>query len=102
MKKVLLTALFLFCRVFAQELLFEDGLYYEKPISSNDHDKYTSNNISYKQGYILIFDYYYIDKTGSKKKFIKTKNFSEQNPLHLADYDNEGDSIINRIKLQVD
>jgi hypothetical protein len=102
MKKVLLTSLFLFCRLFAQELLFEDGLYYEKPISSDDYNKYTSNNISYKQGCILVYDYYYMEKTGSKKKFIKTKKFSEQNPLHLVDYDNVGDSVIDRIKLQVD
>jgi hypothetical protein len=103
MKKVLAVLSFLFCRLSAQELLSEDGLYYEKPVhSDHSYDKYTKDNGSYKQNSIFIYDYYYADKSGKKKKFIKTEKYSEENPLHLASYDSTAENIIDRISIHVD
>src|SRR4051812_11157690 len=103
MKNAPVILLFLLSRLSAQELLLEDGLYYEKPNYPNDNrGKYTVDNISYKQGRILIYDYYYIDKSGVKKKFVKTEKANDLNPLHLTDYNDNGDSVIDKIKLHVD
>jgi hypothetical protein len=89
-------------QLLAQELLLDNGLYYEKPNHSDDSfDKYSKDNISYKSNTAFIYDYYYIDKLGAKRKFIKADNYTEDNPLNLTSYQNIGDSGIDKIKITV-
>jgi hypothetical protein len=87
---------------FSQELELDDGIYSEKVIrnDTNKH-RYTKDNISYKLGRILIYDYYYEDRTGLKYKFIRTENYSEENPLHLIPVNNIHDSTIDKIRIEV-
>jgi len=87
---------------FSQELLFEDGLFYEKPnYTDNSFGKYTKDNISYKSNCTFIYDYYYIDNLGGKKKFLKSDAFTENNPMNLIDYRNIDERGIDKIKLTV-
>lgn len=88
----------------AQELEMEDGIYFEKPLyrDSTDH-KYSLDNISYKVNSVFVFDYYYIDKDGTKKKFLKSdKSATIDNPLNLVSYDSNEKNVINKIKIVVD
>lgn len=88
----------------AQELELEDGIYFEKPLyrDSTDH-KYSLDNISYKVNSVFVFDYYYIDKDGTKKKFLKfDKSVSNDNPLNLVSYDSKENNAIAKIKIVVE
>jgi hypothetical protein len=80
-----------------------DGIWVEK---SNKKDttkyKYSKNNLSYKVGREFIYDYYFMDKSGVKKKFLLSKNeTSTKNPLNLTGYDNNDDTTIEKIRLAV-
>lgn len=101
-------------RVFSQEFFLDDGIYFEKPVTGDgiwtekanyadtSMHKYTRDNLSYKLGNVFIYDYYYLDASGKKKKFLLTKNESSTaNPLNLVDYDQLTDSTIERIMLRV-
>jgi hypothetical protein len=64
--------------------------------------RYSTDNITYKPDMVFIYDYYYIDNSGIRKKFIKTNNeFSKTNPLNLADPNEKNDSLIDKIKIDV-
>jgi hypothetical protein len=88
---------------FSQELNFEDGLYYEKPIrNDSSRHRYSIDNISYKPGMVFIYDYYYLDHDGSKKKFLRTNDESSKiNPLNLEDPGSKSDSLIDKIRIEV-
>ena len=88
----------------AQEFDFDDGIYYEKPLyRDTSKHKYSKDNISYKVNAVFIYDYYYLDKDGSKKKFLHTKDFSyTENPLNLVNYDYKIGDVIDKIKIVVD
>jgi hypothetical protein len=90
-------------KLFAQELISDGGIYVEKPdYSSTEKHRYSRDNISYKLKTAFIFDYYYIDNSGRKKKFLLSKNeTSVDNPRHLTDYQHLTDSTIDKIKLTV-
>jgi hypothetical protein len=87
-----------------QELLLDDGIYLEKPsLKDTTKHKYSRDNISYKINSAFIFDYYYLDKDGHKKKFLRSKNESSVvNPFNLINYDSKNDSVIDKIKINVD
>ncbi len=91
----------------SQELLYDSGLYYESPIySDTSQSRYSLDNISYKKNRILIYDYYYLDKSGAKKKFlmkgdIMKPDLTSKNPMNLTDYENPSDSAIDKIKIIV-
>jgi len=92
---------FLFCQ--EPELELEDGIYFEK-LMKNDtsRHRYSKDNITYKPGKAFIYDYYYLDNSGNKKRLLRNDNeYSKTNPLHLADPDNENDSVIYNIKIEV-
>ena len=88
----------------AQDLILDDGIYAEKPLlRDTTKHKYSLDNISYKLNSTFIFDYYYIDLDGQKKKFLRSENESSKtNPLNLASLDNKSDSVIGKIKMHVD
>ncbi len=91
----------------SQELLYDSGLYYEKPIySDTSQSRYSLDNLSYKKNMIFLYDYYFIDKMGAKKKFLMKGNMlnpdlNSENPMNLTDYVNPPDSAIDKIKLIV-
>lgn len=87
----------------SQELEYDDGIYSEKRINSDSiKHKYTVDNVSYKLNRVFIFDYYYLDNTGKRKKFIATKDESlDDNPLNLADIKNLSEKIIDKLKIEV-
>lgn len=87
----------------SQELEFDEGIYGEKRITSDSiKHKYTVDNISYKLNRAFIFDYYYLDNSGVRKKFIATKDESlDDNPLNLTDYKNSTEKIIDKVKIEV-
>lgn len=87
----------------AQELVLDDGIYFEKPLPKDTtNHKYSLDNISYKVNSVFIFDYYYVDKDGTKKKFLHTKDeSSKDNPLALVSYDDKSSDIIDKIKIEV-
>jgi hypothetical protein len=102
--KQTLIILFVFIGLFSvsQELELDDGIYSEKVIKNDTAShRYTIDNISYKLGRTFIYDYYYLDKSGSKFKFIRTENYSEENPLHLIPIKNINDSTIDKIRIEV-
>ena len=105
MKKILFIHIILIFagQLFSQELLFDDGIYYEKPnnLDTSIH-KYSSDNISYKLNSTFIYDYYYLDNTGKKKKFLLKEDWSFDNPMNLANYENPTERTIDKIKLVVD
>ncbi|SFD49806.1 hypothetical protein SAMN05518672_102185 [Chitinophaga sp. CF118] len=90
-------------KLFAQKLILDGGIYVEKPdYSSTEKHRYSNDNISYKRKMTFIFDYYYIDNSGVKKKFLLSKNEATiGNPLNLVDYQNSTDSTIDKIKLVI-
>lgn len=105
MKYLLFTITFIIlsCNLYCQELIFEDGIYIEKPnvIDTNRH-KYSLDNISYKLNKIFIYDYCYIDTNGVKYKFIRAKNsWTKENPLNLIKYSNADINTIDKIKITV-
>jgi hypothetical protein len=87
----------------AQELILDDGIYCEKPLlHDTSNHKYSLDNISYKINSVFIYDYYFLDKSGNKKKFLLTNDISsEENPLNLTSFDNKSDSVIDKIKIEV-
>jgi len=90
-------------KILAQELTFDDGIYVEKPVhSGNEKHRYSHDNISYKLNRRFIFDYYYIDGAGVKKKFLLSNNeASPDNPLNLVSALQSTDSTIDKIKLAI-
>jgi len=89
--------------LFAQELILDDGIYIEKPDHTNkEKHRYSRDNISYKLNRRFIFDYYYIDGAGVKRKFLLSNNeTSVNNPLNLAGGLQRTDSTIDKIKLVI-
>src|SRR5262245_18206935 len=87
-------------RLFAQELMLDDGIYIEKPdYATREKHRYSRDNISYKLNKVFIFDHYYLDN-GVKKKFLLRNNDSNiANPLNLASGFQPSDSVIDKIKL---
>lgn len=87
----------------AQELVLDDGIYVEKPDYTNkEKHRYSRDNISYKLNRRFIFDYYYVDGAGVKKKFLLSNNEgSVGNPLNLASGLQPTDSTIDKIKLAI-
>ena len=91
----------------SQELLYDDGLYYEKPITyDTSQNRYSLDNISYKKNMVFTYDYYYLDKSGTKKKFLMKEDIlkndlNSENPMNLTDYENPSDSAIDKIKIIV-
>lgn len=89
------------------QLLYESGLYYEKPIlSDTSQNRYSLDNISYKKNMVFTYDYYYVDKFGAKKKFlmkggILKNDLNSENPMNLTEYENPSDSAIDKIKIIV-
>jgi hypothetical protein len=101
--KFSITFFILSYNLFSQELIFEDGIYIEKPnsIDTNRH-KYSLDNISYKLNKIFIYDYYYIDTNEVKSKFIRDKShWTKENPLNLIKYTNTDTNTIDKIKITV-
>ncbi len=111
---MLLTLVLFPLEIFPQELILDDGMLMEKPTpgdgiwsekpvySDTSTHKYTVDNISYKLGNVFIYDYYYLDASGKKKKFLFTKNESSKtNALNLSDYENLTDSTIAKVMLRV-
>lgn len=89
-------------QLISQELLHDSGLYYEKPnYTDASLDKYSKDNISYKSNTVFIYDYYYIDNSGAKRKFIKADSYTEDNPMNLTSYQNIPVNGIDKIKLVV-
>lgn len=88
----------------AQDLILDNGIYYEVPqLKDTTKHKYSLDNISYRLNSVLTFDYYYLDKDGCKKKFLRSSNESSKtNPLNLVDYESEVDSVINKIVMYID
>ncbi len=105
MKKILFIHIILIFvgQLFSQELLFDDGIYIEKPnnLDTSSH-RYSRDNISYKLNSTFIYDYYYLDNTGIKKKFLLKKDWSFDNPMNLTKYENPTESVIDKIKIVVD
>lgn len=105
MKKIASTILIVLFSAFiySQELILDEGIYIEKPNPSDPaKDKYTRDNISYKNNTAFVFDYYYLDNPGAKKKFLQNRSWTDENPLNLIDYNSHSDSVINKIKLTID
>ncbi len=90
-------------QIHSQELELDDGIYSEK-INNKDtsRHRYTSDNISYTFNKVFIYDYYYLDNSGVKKKFNWNESWDENNPLQLTAYENPGDNGIDKIKIKVD
>ncbi|MBA3664441.1 MAG: hypothetical protein H0W61_09570 [Bacteroidetes bacterium] len=88
---------------FGQELRFEDGIFIEKK-NHNNHNifAYSEDNISYKLFEKFIFDYYFLDKTGFKRKFLKTDSIGLKNPMNLANDGDVSENVIQKIELSVD
>lgn len=88
----------------AQELILNDGIYYEKPIfRDTTKHKYSLDNISYKLHSVFVYDYFYIDSKGNRSKFLLSKNeSSSDNPLNLVAYNSKTGDFIDRIKIEVD
>ncbi len=88
----------------AQDFDFDDGIYFEKPrYRDTTKHKYSLDNISYKLNSVRIYDYYYLDNDGTKKKFLHTKDeSSKSNPLNLVPYNNNIYHAIDKIKIIVD
>lgn len=105
MKKILFIHIILIFvgQLSCQELLFEGGIYIEKPnnLDTSLH-RYSHDNISYILNRTFIYDYYYLDNTGVKKKFLLKKDWSFDNPMNLTKYENPSESVIDKIKLVVD
>ena len=80
-----------------------EGIWAEKPDYRNTaKHKYTSDNVSYKLNDVFIYDYYYIDKAGIKKKFlVNDRNDSINNPLNTGSYDKPAYNTIDKIMLVV-
>lgn len=83
--------------------MLDDGIYIEKPDhSGKEKHRYSHDNISYKLNKRFIFDYYYIDGWGVKKKFLLSNNEANTgNPLNLASGMQPNDSTIDKIKLVI-
>jgi hypothetical protein len=103
-----------YASIYSQELILEDGMYFRDPKPNdgiwvekpNKKDttkyKYSKNNLSYKVGREFIYDYYFMDKFGVKKRFLLSKNeISTKNPLNLTSYNNNDDTTIEKIRLAV-
>lgn len=94
-------------QLISQELLYDSGLYYEKPISSDtSQSRYSLDNLTYKKNMVFTYVYYYLDKDGSKKKFLMKGNAmksdaTSDNPMNLTDFENSSDSAIDKIKIIV-
>lgn len=103
----LILTLVLTMQLASQELNYDEGLYTEKPIySDTSQNRYSLDNISYKKNMAFIYNYYFVDKNGSKKKFLmkghptSPPTFGE-NPMNLTDFENPNDSAIDIIKLTI-
>ncbi|MBA3665814.1 MAG: hypothetical protein H0W61_16655 [Bacteroidetes bacterium] len=105
MKYLLLSLLPFICTgtLSSQELILDDGIYCEKPLPKDTAThKYTKDNLSYKLNRVFVFDYYYQDKYGLKKKFIHTDDISSmENPLNLARYDSKQGNVIDKVKMEI-
>ena len=56
------------------EVVYEDGIYFEKFDSTNtDENRYTANNVTYLEGNVLTYSYYYEDTNGRRFKFKEFK-----------------------------
>lgn len=100
--------------LYSQQLILEDAVYFKNPNPNdgiwlekpNKTDttkfKYSKNNLTYKVGREFIYDYYFIDKSGAKKKFLLTNDqTSIQNLLNLTSYEKITDTTIDKIRLTV-
>jgi hypothetical protein len=104
LKKIFIIIYVISCKqVVSQNLNLENGIYCEKPnYSDTIKHKYSWDNITYKINMVFIYDYYFIDNTGKKKKFLFTNKIDfDNNPLNLTNYDNPSDSAIDKIKIEV-
>lgn len=87
---------------FSQQLTLEDGIYIEVPdYNDTTLHKYTIDNISYVLNSEFIYDYYYIDSTNRKYKFIQNVNYNLDNPLNLIEVDSLKSNYIDKIKIIV-
>jgi hypothetical protein len=87
----------------SQELKLDDGIYFEKPLPSDSTPhKYSLDNISYKLGSVFVFDYYYVDSSGKRSKFLIDDKNTEENPLNLTPYEYVSKDAIDKIKLEID
>jgi len=104
--KIVLLILLVFVlngNLFAQELALDEGIYIEKPdYTSKEKHRYSHDNISYKLNKRFIFDYYYVDAPGVKRKFLLSNNeASIDNPLNLASGLQPTESTIDKIQLTI-
>lgn len=104
----------LFQSVYSQKLILEDavppekskpgdGIWVEIPdYKDTFKHKYSIDNISFKLGSLFIYDYYFIDRLGIKRKFLlSTHETDVENPLNITTYVNSPSNAIDKILLTV-
>ena len=70
MKKIFFqfTAILSIGHMMSQELLYDSGLYYEKPITNDtSQNRYSLDNISYKKNMVFLYELI-ITKTSQERK----------------------------------
>jgi len=87
---------------FSQELYFDDGLFLEKArYKDTTKHKYTLDNITYKLNSVFIYNYYYSDANGFKRKFLFNRIPNNDNPLALVPEESYRNDLIHEIRIEV-
>lgn len=93
---------FLTIESFSQELYFDDGLYLEEArYNDTTKHKYSLDNLTYKLNSIFVYNYYYTDTNGIRRKFLFNRIPSKENPLALIPAESYRNDLINEIRIEV-
>jgi hypothetical protein len=86
----------------AQDLVLKDGIFREKPLPDNtDIHAYSRDNISYKTGMQLLFDYYFLAPGSSEKKKFVYDPDSKKQSFSLHNYNSPEKNTISNIMMTI-